>query len=77
MTGQAMKAVLLLIGFVLASIHFVEAQQQSKPARIGFLAPKRSPSSFYQVFREGLRDLVMWRGKMLFWSSDLARTGPG
>ena len=33
-----MKTVLLLIGFILASIHFAEAQQSSKIPRIGWLA---------------------------------------
>ena len=34
-----MKAVLLLIGFILATIHFAEAQQAKKVPRIGYLLP--------------------------------------
>jgi hypothetical protein len=36
----------MLIGFILASIHFADAQQLKKIARIGFLS--QSSSNFYQ-----------------------------
>ena len=52
------KTVLLLIGFVLVSIHFAGAQQPPKKvARIGVLR-NDSPSTFAsrnQAFRQGLR----------------------
>jgi putative ABC transport system substrate-binding protein len=59
-----MKAVLLLIGFVFASIHFAEAQQTKKVPRIGFLTT--SPSDFpdrNEAFRQGLRELGYIEGK--------------
>ena len=60
-----MKAVFLLIGYFFASIHFAEAQQPRKIARIGVLEA-RGPSDRPQVLaalREGLRDLGYIEGK--------------
>ncbi len=60
-----MKAVFLLIGYFFASIHFAEAQQPRKIARIGVLEA-RGPSDRAQVLaalREGLRDLGYIKGK--------------
>ena len=56
-----MKTVLLLIGFILVSIHSAEAQQPPKLPRIGFLgggSPLR-----YEAFRQGLRELGYVEGK--------------
>jgi putative ABC transport system substrate-binding protein len=39
-----MKTVLLLIGFVLATIHFAEAQQQAISSKIGFLGARSAAS---------------------------------
>jgi putative tryptophan/tyrosine transport system substrate-binding protein len=51
-----MKTVLLLIGFVLASIHFAEAQQPiSKIPRVGFLGSVSSHASGDRSRVEGLR----------------------
>jgi putative tryptophan/tyrosine transport system substrate-binding protein len=53
-----MKTLCLLVGFVLASIHFAEAQPTKIP-RIGFINAS-SPSAIlarYEAFRQGLREL--------------------
>ena len=62
-----MKSVLLLIGFVLASIHFADAQQPTRVPRIGFLAAT-SPSAIsdrLKAFRQGLRELGHVEGKTI------------
>jgi putative tryptophan/tyrosine transport system substrate-binding protein len=62
-----MKAVLLLIGLVLASIHFAEAQQARNVPRIGFLSPY-SPSADparIEAFLQGLRELGYVEGKTI------------
>jgi putative ABC transport system substrate-binding protein len=62
---QRINPVLLLIGFVLASIHLVEAQQPKKVPRVGFLVPG-SPSSYsdrVEAFRQGLRELGHIQGQ--------------
>jgi putative ABC transport system substrate-binding protein len=54
------KKKMFLLAFAAAAVacfQLAEAQQQGKVARIGFLAPTRAPSSFFRVFREGLREL--------------------
>ncbi len=60
-----MKTVLLLIGFVLASIHVAEAQQPSKIPRIGFLRPGSASGNpaTRLAFQQGLRDLGYIEGK--------------
>jgi putative ABC transport system substrate-binding protein len=60
-----MKTVLLLIAFVLTSIPFTEAQQQTKLPRIGFLAgvSRRAISARMEAFRQGLRELGYVEGK--------------
>jgi putative tryptophan/tyrosine transport system substrate-binding protein len=59
-----MKTVLLLIGFISASIHFAEAQQSSKIPRIGWLAFFGNPAADRrQPFFEGLRSLGWVEGK--------------
>src|SRR5687767_1635426 len=58
-----MKAVLLLICFVLADIHVAEAQQPSKVPRIGWLAFVSSKGDRKQPFFDGLRSLGWIEGK--------------
>jgi putative ABC transport system substrate-binding protein len=63
-----MKTVLLLIGFVLASIQSAQAQQPTKIPRIGFLSGRSAPSvtdpdPSGDAFRQGLRDLGYIEGK--------------
>lgn len=60
-----LKKILLisLAAAVIGCFPLAEAQQQDKLPRIGFLAPTSTPSSFYHVFRQGLRDLGYVEGK--------------
>jgi putative tryptophan/tyrosine transport system substrate-binding protein len=60
-----MKAVVLLIGFILASIHFAEAQQPKKIQRIGYLAGSDAAgeSNRAAAIRQGLRDLGYIEGQ--------------
>jgi putative tryptophan/tyrosine transport system substrate-binding protein len=62
-----MKTVLLLIGFVVASIHFAEAQQTGKVPRIGFLSGRdsKTPGPYIEAFRQGLRDMGYIEGKSI------------
>ncbi|HEU4345046.1 MAG TPA: ABC transporter substrate-binding protein [Candidatus Binatia bacterium] len=48
---------------ILATIHLASAQQQGKAPRIGFLAPTSGPGAFYELFRQGLRELGYVDGK--------------
>jgi putative tryptophan/tyrosine transport system substrate-binding protein len=68
------KTCLSLIGFVLASIHFAEAQQSAKILRIGYLTIASLSSNVARVeaFRQGLREhgyvegknvLIEWRSR--------------
>ena len=60
-----MRSVLLLIGFILASIHTAEAQQQTKIHRIAYLG-SASPSAIAlrtEAFRQRLRELGYVEGK--------------
>jgi putative tryptophan/tyrosine transport system substrate-binding protein len=62
----AMKAVLLLIAFVLAVIHVAEAQQPSKIPRIGYVSGTGddfNQGPFVEALRHGLRDLGYIEGK--------------
>lgn len=54
-----MKSVLLLIGFVLASIQFAEAQQTGKVPRIGFLEDSTASAIAIRLeaFQQELRKL--------------------
>jgi hypothetical protein len=45
-----MKTVLLLIGFILASIDFAEAQQAAKVPTIGWLSPSYTTSATLGLF---------------------------
>jgi putative ABC transport system substrate-binding protein len=60
-----MKTVLLLVSFILASIHFVEAQEPSKIPRIGYLSPTdpASDSTRSWAIRLALRDLGYVEGQ--------------
>jgi putative ABC transport system substrate-binding protein len=60
-----MKAILLLIGFIVGSIHLGEAQHLKKLPRIGWLSGGDSTSSRSQVegFRQGLRELGYVEGQ--------------
>ena len=53
-----MKAVIVLMGFALATIHFAEAQPPPKAARIGFLGNSTPAleANLIAAFREGLRE---------------------
>jgi putative ABC transport system substrate-binding protein len=60
------KTVLLLIGFVLASIHFADAQQPAKIPRIGYVSGTGSATDqgpYVEALRQGLRDLGYVEGK--------------
>jgi putative ABC transport system substrate-binding protein len=60
-----MRTVLALIGFVLASSHFAEAQQPKKVLRIGILFGGRPPavSDRLEAFRQALNELGYVEGK--------------
>jgi putative tryptophan/tyrosine transport system substrate-binding protein len=60
------KTVLLLIGFVFASIHSAEAQQEFRTPVIGFLSSsgdRANPGPHAQAFRQRLRELGYEEGK--------------
>ena len=60
------KIVLLVVAAaVLTSVHMAEAQKPAKVRRIGYLAPAGGPSSFYEIFRQGLRELGYIEGQNL------------
>ncbi len=60
-----MKAVLLVIGFVLASIHFAEAQQAKKIPRIGYLSSldQTRDSTRFEAIRQVLHELGYIEGQ--------------
>src|SRR5918999_484831 len=62
-----MKTVHLLICFVLASIHFADAQQPTKVPRIGFLVagPASAVTNRVEAFRQGLRERGYTEGKTI------------
>src|SRR5262245_23889103 len=56
--GMGKKAMALVIGLTLASVHLVEAQQQAKVAKIGWLGIGSASSvSRYEEFRRALGEL--------------------
>jgi putative ABC transport system substrate-binding protein len=60
-----MKTAFLLFSFILASIHFAEAQQSEKVWRIGYLDPS-TPSltaGFLEAFRQEMKKLGWIEGK--------------
>ena len=63
--ASRITGVLLLIGFVLASIHFAEAQQPKKSPLVGYVSSNTpsSPGPLLGSFRQGLRDLGYIEGK--------------
>jgi putative ABC transport system substrate-binding protein len=58
-----MMTVLLLIGFVFASIHFAEAQQSARVPHIGFLRAAVPPQLHIDAFRQSLQQLGYVEGK--------------
>jgi putative ABC transport system substrate-binding protein len=54
-----------LAALILTTIHLVEAQQQAKVSRIGFLGStsRSSNPTGIEAFRQGLRDLGYVEGK--------------
>jgi putative ABC transport system substrate-binding protein len=58
-------AALLLIGFILASIHFADAQQPAKISRIGFLDPSTASGSavLVEAFRQEMSKLGWIEGR--------------
>jgi putative ABC transport system substrate-binding protein len=60
------KTVLLLVGFIVANIHFTEAQQPKAP-RIGFLVagPPSAVANRVEALREGLRERGYIEGKTI------------
>ncbi len=60
-----MKSVLLLIGFVLTSIHFAEAQQPKKVSRMGYLSTfdTATDSTRFDAIRLALRELGYIEGR--------------
>ena len=65
MSASAIKAVFLVLSFSLGSIHFAEAQQPTKTARIGFLAGTKPAAVAARVaaFQQGLREMGYLEGK--------------
>jgi putative ABC transport system substrate-binding protein len=59
------KTVLLLIGFIVANIHFADAQQSKKVQRIGYLAGTEAAreSTRAAAIRQALRDLGYIEGQ--------------
>ena len=60
-----MRIILLLIGFILASVHPAEAQQARKVARIGYLLPGNptTDSARSEPLRQALRELGYIEGQ--------------
>jgi putative tryptophan/tyrosine transport system substrate-binding protein len=66
-----MKILVLLIGSILASIHFADAQQLKNVPRIGYLSGGPLSTTRTDPFRQGLRELGYIEGKniILEWRS--------
>ena len=63
-----MKAILLLVGVLLANFHFAEAQQPTKIPRIGYVSGTGSANDqgpYVEALRKGLRDLRHVEGRTL------------
>jgi putative tryptophan/tyrosine transport system substrate-binding protein len=60
--NRCMNTVLLLIGFIIASIHFAEAQQKANVPKIGWLGYAAFGSTI-ELFRRELRELGYVEGK--------------
>ena len=61
-----MKTVLLVLGFMLVSTHFVQAQQRGRTPRIGYVSGTGNASNqgaYVEALRQGLRDLGYVEGK--------------
>jgi putative ABC transport system substrate-binding protein len=60
------KPLLLLIGFIVATIHFAEAQQPAKIPRIGYLSgtgDALNQGPYVEALRQGLKELGYMEGK--------------
>jgi putative ABC transport system substrate-binding protein len=70
--ASGIQTVLLLIGFIFASIHFAEAQHPpTSIPRIGYLAQRNKPTPTVpdpaaEAFRHSLRELGYVEGKNIF-----------
>jgi putative tryptophan/tyrosine transport system substrate-binding protein len=58
-----MKTVLLLISFIVADIHFAEAQQLAKFSLVGVLRGDSSPNPSVEAFQQAMRDLGYLEGR--------------
>ena len=65
MSASAIKAVFLVLSFILGRIHIAEAQQSTKLPRIGFLAGTKPAAVAARVaaFQQGLREIGYVEGK--------------
>ena len=63
-----MKTLLLLVGVVLASIHFADAQQPNKVQKLGYLSTfdPSTDSNRYEALRLALRELGYIEGRNIF-----------
>jgi hypothetical protein len=70
-----MKTILLLIGFVFASIHFADAQQSTKIPRIGYLTIASLSSNVAASTHsgKGCENMGTLRAKISSLSGDLER----
>jgi putative tryptophan/tyrosine transport system substrate-binding protein len=66
-TPSELKILLLLIAFILSSVHFAEAQQPKKVPRIGFLVagPASAVTNRIEAFRQGLGERGYIEGKTI------------
>jgi putative tryptophan/tyrosine transport system substrate-binding protein len=60
---RRIKAILLLIGFIVASVHFAQAQQPKKVPRIGILFIGSRNQPHLEAFKHGLRERGYTEGK--------------
>jgi putative ABC transport system substrate-binding protein len=62
-TAMSKYTVCLLLVLDLVGLRLAEAQQRSKIARLGYLTPSSSPTSYFESFQQGLRELGYIAGK--------------
>jgi hypothetical protein len=78
--GHRVKTILLLIAFVLANIHFAEAQKSAKVYRVGGLSIAQSltrlsaDSTALNGLRDGLKEAGYVEGKNLILDIPLKKT---
>jgi len=56
----------ILVALILTVARFADAQQGSKPRRIGYLSPYAGPEPRFEAFQQGLRELGYVEGKNFF-----------